>query len=170
MKQKGFSIIELLVVVAIIGIISAIGYPNIYKWYTKKQLRNDAYELFSLLKDAQQESMLNKVLYRISIHDRSDPTLLITVWTTSNPDCSQGTYQQSGGGGGEVRRIRLKNATLTNSGENHVFSPNGCCLNQHHIPEFILQHKDDKNNGNDFGRYKINITKATCFINIEKDN
>ena len=156
--------------VAIIGIISAIGYPNIYKWYTKKQLRNDAYELFSLLKDAQQESMLNKVLYRISIHDRSDPTLLITVEATNNPDCSQGTYQQSGGGRGEVKRIRLKNATLTNSGENHVFSPNGCCLNQHHIPEFILQHKDDKNNGNDFGRYKINITKATCFINLEKDN
>ena len=65
MKQKGFSIIELLVVVAIIGIISAIGYPNIYKWYTKKQLKNDAYELFSVLKDAQQDSLLNKKLYKI---------------------------------------------------------------------------------------------------------
>ena len=167
-NQKGFSIIELIVVVAIICLISAISYPNIMKWYTKKQLRNDAYELFSFLKDAQQESMLNKVLYRINIHDRSDPTLVISVWATNNPDCSQGTYQESGGGRGEVRRISLKNATLTNSGEHHVFSPNGCCLNQSHIPEFILQHKEDKNNGDDFGIYKIKITKATCFINLEK--
>ena len=173
MKQKGFSLIELLVVVAIIGIMGLVGYPNIMKWYTKKQLRNDAYELFSSLKDAQQQSMLNKVLYRISIHGRSDPALVISVWATNNPDCGQATYEESGGGRGEIRRISLKNATLTNSGEYHVFSPNGCCLKpheQHHIPEFILQHKDDRNNGNEFGRYKINITKATCFMNLEKDN
>ena len=31
--NKGFSLIELLVVVAIIGIISAVGYPNIMKPY-----------------------------------------------------------------------------------------------------------------------------------------
>ena len=71
------------------------------------------------------------------------------------------------------KEFKQQNATLTNSGEHHVFSPNGCCLKpheQHHIPEFILQHKDDKNNGNDFGRYKINITKATCFMNLEKDS
>ena len=36
-NQKGFSIIELIVVVAIICLISAISYPNIMKWYTKNQ-------------------------------------------------------------------------------------------------------------------------------------
>ena len=163
MKQKGFSIIELLVVVAIIGIISAIGYPNIYKWYTKKQLRNDAYELFSVLKDVQQNSLLNKTLYRISIDNGQDPNgTAITVWATNNPDCSLGTYHDTG------IILTLKNSTLTPTEKEHVFSPNGCCLNQHHIPEFILQHKEDKNNGDDFGIYKIKITKATCFINLEK--
>jgi len=164
--NKGFSLIELLVVVAIIGIISAIGYPNIYKWYTKKQLRNEAYELFAFLRDAKQDSLYKNALYKIEIDNGRDPKgTMISVWETNNPDCNLGTY-----GNTYFRKMTLKNSTLTPTEKAHVFSPNGCCLNQNHIPEFILQHKNDKNNGADFGKYKINITKATCFINLEKDN
>ena len=48
-KIKGFSQIELIVVVVLIGIVSAIGYPNFSEWRKDRLVRNDVYEIKSLI-------------------------------------------------------------------------------------------------------------------------
>ena len=162
--NKGFSLIELLVVVAIIGIISALGYPNIMKWYTKKQLRNDAHEVFAVLKDIQQESILNKQLYRVKISPEG-PITTISVMIGKNPDCAdKSSYENN------ENRLTLENSKLLVSGWVQVFSPNGCCSNLDYTKEYKIIHKGDKNNGADYGIYKITTKKATCFMNLEKGN
>lgn len=50
MKQQGFTLIEVMIVVAIIGIVAAIGYPS-YTGYVQETRRSDAH--VSLLNTAQ---------------------------------------------------------------------------------------------------------------------
>ena len=47
-NNKGFSILELIVVVLIIGIISAVAYPNISHWNKARQIENSAIQIKTL--------------------------------------------------------------------------------------------------------------------------
>ena len=44
MKVKAFTILELLVVLAVLGVFTAIAYPNISNWITDREVRSEAYE------------------------------------------------------------------------------------------------------------------------------
>ena len=41
---KGFTIIELLVVLVVLGVFSAVAYPNISKWITDREVRSETYK------------------------------------------------------------------------------------------------------------------------------
>ena len=48
-NNQGFNILELLIVLVIIGVISAIGYPQFSKWRLDREVRNSAVKLKSLI-------------------------------------------------------------------------------------------------------------------------
>ena len=56
MKKKGFTIIELLVVLVVIGIFSTFAYPNITSWITDREVRSETYKFV-----AEIEQMKSKV-------------------------------------------------------------------------------------------------------------
>lgn len=64
-KQKGFTLMELMIVVAIIGIISAIAFPS-YNSYMKKSRRADAKVGLSKLADKQERFYLQNNIYTTS--------------------------------------------------------------------------------------------------------
>ena len=48
---KGFTIIELLVVLAVIGVFSAVAYPNISNWITDRDVKKEVYETVTFIKE-----------------------------------------------------------------------------------------------------------------------
>jgi len=67
-KNRGFTLIELMVVVAIIGVISAIAFPS-YNSYMKKSRRADAKVGLSKLADKQERYYLQQNTYATSTAD-----------------------------------------------------------------------------------------------------
>ena len=48
---KGFNLLELIVVIVIVGIISATAYPNFSKWKKEREVRQGAAKIQSLIKN-----------------------------------------------------------------------------------------------------------------------
>ncbi len=65
-RTKGFTLIELMVVVAIIGIISAIAFPS-YESYMKKSRRADAKVALTTIADRQERSYLQNNTYSTTL-------------------------------------------------------------------------------------------------------
>jgi type IV pilus assembly protein PilE len=67
-KAHGFTLVELMVVIAIIGIISAIAFPS-YDTYMKKSRRADAKVALSTMADRQERYYLQNNTYSAAVND-----------------------------------------------------------------------------------------------------
>ena len=54
-KIKAFTILELLVVLAVLGVFSAIAYPNISSWITDREVKKEVYETVAFIKERKAE-------------------------------------------------------------------------------------------------------------------
>ena len=54
-QNKAFSIIELLVVLAVIGVFVGIAYPNISNWITDRNVKKEVYETVIFIKERKAE-------------------------------------------------------------------------------------------------------------------
>lgn len=54
-KNRAFTILELLVVLAVIGVFSAIAYPNVSSWIADRNVKNAAFETVAFVKDRKSE-------------------------------------------------------------------------------------------------------------------
>lgn len=87
--NKGLSLIELLVVVALIGIITIFAYPKIETWLTKKEIEKEVYSIVDIIKKSQME-LLNgdKAIYILKI-EGGNPKSINGYYRT------QGQYKQN---------------------------------------------------------------------------
>lgn len=65
-QTKGFSLVELMIVVAVVGILSAIAYPS-YQEHLRKSRRAEAQSLLMTIADRQQQFLLDTRSYAGSI-------------------------------------------------------------------------------------------------------
>ena len=54
-KIRGFTILELLVVLAVMGVFTAIAYPNISSWITDREVKKEVYETVAFIKERKAE-------------------------------------------------------------------------------------------------------------------
>ena len=55
MKKNAFTRLELLVVLAVMGVFTAIAYPNISNWITDRDVKKEAYETIAFIKERKSE-------------------------------------------------------------------------------------------------------------------
>ncbi len=65
-KNSGFTLIELMIVIAIIGVISAIAVPNMIAWRANHQLSGSAREVLSAINGARLEAVKNNAFVTVT--------------------------------------------------------------------------------------------------------
>jgi prepilin-type N-terminal cleavage/methylation domain-containing protein len=75
-KNKGFTLIEMMVVIAITAIVSAIAIPNFYSYAAGMKLRSASRDLFSNM----QKARMNAIRYKNIINHGSPPAPQNTLW------------------------------------------------------------------------------------------
>ena len=84
MNQKGITLIELVVVMAIIAIGAALTTPNISGWLPTYRLRSATRDVVSIMRVAQLKAVSNNTSYRVTFNTVNDSYVL--------------EYQDTGGG------------------------------------------------------------------------
>ena len=84
MKKNAFTILELLVVLAVIGVFAGIAYPNISNWITDRNVKKEVYETVAFIKERKAEVTSGKYgMVQVLLNDQ------LEVFTMSPEKFSQ---------------------------------------------------------------------------------
>lgn len=85
-KNKGITIIEILIVIAIIGIISSVVLLSLSSFRNEQALKNTTIDIVSILNKARQKTLSSVNSNNYSVHFESDRAVLFTGETYSAVD------------------------------------------------------------------------------------
>ena len=190
-KYKAFTIIELLVVLVLIGIFSAIVYPNVSSWIIDREVKKEVYDVVNLINERKSEVMNGKygmVQIRlrpgVEIYNMSQDDFFNTYKNISannrfktNKICD---YQWRGREMSTFVRDRAAEMSLSvNSKESKVYvwphTEAVMCITKEGIIKFVKKNlsEQDPNSGERIEYFifcsKTNTTQRTCKRNIRKD-
>ena len=188
-KHKAFTIIELLVVLVIIGIFSAIAYPNVSSWIADREVRKEVYDVVNLINDRKSEVMNGKygmVQIRlkpgVEIYNMSQDDFFNTYKNISEDNrfkTKKICDYQSHGMSNLVRDKATEMSLSVNSKESkvHVWPDTEAvmCITKEGIIKFVKKNlsEQDPNSGERIEYFifcsKTNTTQKTCKRNIRKD-
>jgi len=194
-KSRGFTIIELLVVLAVMGVFTAIAYPNISSWITDREVKKEVYETVTFIKERKAEVTSGKygmtqlhLKPNLEVYTMSPENFTNTYHSVSsnnsyktNKQCDNG-WRQSG----FVRNRGLETLKLSvsnNDSSVHVY-PNGAhnpgssviCITKDGTIKYMRVRKADKDpsTGQNVDMFvfcsKSNTNQNTCKYNANFDH
>ena len=193
--KKAFTIIELLVVLAVMGVFTAIAYPNIMSWITDREVKKEVYETVAFIKERKAEVISGKygmtqlhLKPNLEVYTMSPENFTNTYHSVSsnnsyktNKQCDSG-WRQSG----FVRNRSLETLKLSvssNDSSVHVY-PNGAhnpsssviCITKDGTIKYMRVRKADQDpsTGQNVDMFvfcsKSNSTQNSCKYNANFDH
>lgn len=86
-KRSGFTVIELIIVIVVLGILTAVGVPNFLSWLPKNRLKSAARDLYSNMQLAKLSAIKNNADWAIVFNKAADQ---YQVCSGRGPDDSWG--------------------------------------------------------------------------------
>ena len=197
MKKNAFTILELLVVLAVIGVFSAFAYPNISNWINDRNVKKEVYDVVSFVKEKKAEVtsgkygmvqiLLNETIEVYTMTPEQFSNTYYSVSTSSsyktNKTCGFATTQP-----GLIRRTDLEKSDLRmgvyypDSSVNVYPSPyhnpyrTVLCITKDgtiKFTQYLNKKEKDPSTGQDVDLFifcsKSNSTSSTCQINANLD-
>ncbi|MCX6755748.1 MAG: type II secretion system protein [Candidatus Nomurabacteria bacterium] len=87
-KNRAFTLLELLIVIAIISLILAVVMPSLYTFRDQQILKNTAEDIVTLLNQARSQTLASQNSHYYSVHIESGRVILFTDGTFSEPNSS----------------------------------------------------------------------------------
>ena len=87
--EMGFSLLELIVALAILGLVAAIGTPNVVSWLARLRSRATADEVVSVLQSARLQAIARNTRLQVCLYRNATPHDFLTLRSldTLRPDC-----------------------------------------------------------------------------------
>ena len=193
-RTRGFTILELLVVLAVLGVFSAIAYPNISSWITDREVKKEVYETVSFIKERKAEVTSGKygmtqlaLKPNLEVYTMSPQNFFNTYQNISssssyktNKQCDYGWRQSGFSRNRNLETLKL--SVSNNDSDVHVY-PNGAhnpsgtflCITKDASIKFMRLRKTDRdpatNQNVDMFVFcsKSNTTQYTCKFDANYD-
>ena len=129
-RQLGISLVEILVVIAILAIAAGFALPNVGGWNCAREVRNDFDNLNGLMQTLRVEAMARNRSMMARV-ERGGNKALIRAWMSrksspGSPNCGGSNWDYLGAGQViQIKDVQFKRASLTNHGRDHCFHPDG---------------------------------------------
>lgn len=158
MKNRGFSLVEMMIVIAIIGIVAAIAAPSFNKYRDNINLKEAARELSSEIALCKQRAVTENVHYKITFDTGENSyTAFRGGQLASDPFVISETKNL----GNISNQITICNITFTGAPPQIILQPRGTSSS---LGSVKLRHAAIEKNA------KISITNITGKINVSYDN
>ena len=120
-KKNGFSLVEVLIVIAILGIVLAIAGPNLFQYRHNVNLREAVRDISAEMNLCRQRAIAENIQYRISFN------FVGSEYTISRLPLGSGTWQNVSKGklGGGNAAISFSSTTFSGSPPTLTFLPRG---------------------------------------------
>lgn len=89
MKQKGISLMELLIIMSIIGIVTAISIPTVRNYLPSLRLSSSANLVISKLREAQEEAITTQIRHGIKFNSSTNPPTIDLIKVESTETVTQ---------------------------------------------------------------------------------
>lgn len=175
-RQSGVSLIEILVVVAIIAVLGAFAFPNMGGWNCSREVRNDFDQINGLLQTLRLEAM-SRNASMMARQSNSNNTTLEAWGFDSQPGrqaCGSGSWTYLGRAGGvgqdiEINDVVMDRATFRSTvGFPVCFHADGTVSRSGSATPSSATVEINALCDGDMHRYRTNIFGATGFLELSK--